>query len=633
MVYLAAIVAFSQMNVDGKPVARTRSRLAGAVRPRPRTAVVALCALVAAVVCVVRLSPAAAGTCDRTASPSSLSSAVSAASAGQTICLGDGSYGTWSGANKAITLRAAPGVTATMAVDLGAGDSGFTLDGLSGMGGMVTAGAHDFVIRNSTFTSAIVFDVANANILLDHNSHDWNAVYDGSGNGKIIIGSSVGDYSGVTVQNSTIRDGDLDGVHIGAGVNVLNNVFANLCDRNTNHTDNIQFEGARGGRIAGNYVYAGADCMTQGITSYDSNTFGVTIEDNVVDIRRPWGIEFYSDTNSVIRHNTVRWYADADCEYDGIVCGQISLDHRETDPPGVGTQVYDNIATDVNFDDGSDGTAHHNVSGQRAVYEGPLETYAGFKLAPSSPVGVKAASDGLDAGARITSGAATPTPPPGPPPDSSSSGTSGPSKDGSAPATPSGLVAAFGFDERAGAAAVDATGAGPGTIRGAKRTSAGKHGKGLRFDGVDDYVKVRDSSAFDLTTGMTLEAWVRPTAFGRRAAGVIVKQRPRRVAYGLFASDGSRKRLATRVRVDGNSRASAGRLPLRRWTHVAATYDGTTLRLYRNGILRASRRVRGGIDASAGSVKIGAGFKGTLDDVRVWRVALSAAAIRADSRS
>jgi hypothetical protein len=195
-------------------------------------------------------------------------------------------------------------------------------------------------------------------------------------------------------------------------------------------------------------------------------------------------------------------------------------------------------------------------------------------------------------------------------------------------------VAAFAFDERAGASVVDAGGGGKlATIRGAKRTRAGKHGRALVFDGVNDYVKVSDSTKFDLTTGMTLEAWVRPTGFGPHHAGVIAKQRPGRVAYGLFAGDGSRKRLSAQVRVGAGARVTGARLPLRRWSHVAATYDGTTLRVYRNGKPTASRRVRGGIDASAGQVKIGLGFKGTLDDVRVWRVARSAPAIRADSRS
>ena len=184
------------------------------------------------------------------------------------------------------------------------------------------------------------------------------------------------------------------------------------CDRGTNHTDNIQFEGGTGGRIAGNWVHA-ATCETQGITSFDGGTNGVTIEDNVVDIPRPWGIEFYSDKNSIIRHNTVVWRADSDCEYTGQQCGQISLDHKSADPAGSGTRVYDNVATAVNSNPGSAGSADHNVSGQSVKYVGPSTSWSGFAL--TSPKGT--ASDGLDVGIRAGAGSSpTPAPSPTPPP-------------------------------------------------------------------------------------------------------------------------------------------------------------------------------------------------------------------------
>ena len=32
----------------------------------------------------------------------------------------------------------------------------------------------------------------------------------------------------------------------------------------------------------------------------------------------------------------------------------------------------------------------------------------------------------------------------------------------------------------------------------------------MSFDGVDDWVTVADSASLDLTSGMTLEAWVKP---------------------------------------------------------------------------------------------------------------------------
>ena len=46
------------------------------------------------------------------------------------VCLATGSYGTFAGVNKAITIKAASGATPTMGLDFTTGDAGFTLDGL-----------------------------------------------------------------------------------------------------------------------------------------------------------------------------------------------------------------------------------------------------------------------------------------------------------------------------------------------------------------------------------------------------------------------------------------------------------------------------------------------------------------------
>ena len=87
------------------------------------------------------------------------------------------------------------------------------------------------------------------------------------------------------------------------------------------------------------------------------------------------------------------------------------------------------------------------------------------------------------------------------------------------PAT--GLVGAWGFDERVGRQVLDASGAGnPGTLSGATRTR-GRFGGGLWFDGRNDWVTVAGDRSLDLSSGITLAAWVRPLARGRT---VVVKE-------------------------------------------------------------------------------------------------------------
>ncbi len=75
------------------------------------------------------------------------------------------------------------------------------------------------------------------------------------------------------------------------------------------------------------------------------------------------------------------------------------------------------------------------------------------------------------------------------------------------------------------------------------------------------------------------------------------------------------------------------------WMHVAGTYDGSTMRLYINGVLESSMVVPGGIPAAVNTLPLTIGaqdgtsasrwFMGWMDDVRVYNRALSLSEIQA----
>ena len=77
---------------------------------------------------------------------------------------------------------------------------------------------------------------------------------------------------------------------------------------------------------------------------------------------------------------------------------------------------------------------------------------------------------------------------------------------------PTGLVAAYSFNETTGTTVMDASGTGnTGSIVNATRTTSGKYGGALVFNGTTALVTVNDSASLRLTTAMTLEAWVNPS--------------------------------------------------------------------------------------------------------------------------
>jgi PKD repeat protein len=205
-----------------------------------------------------------------------------------------------------------------------------------------------------------------------------------------------------------------------------------------------------------------------------------------------------------------------------------------------------------------------------------------------------------------------------------------------APPPPSaGLVAAFGFDETSGTTANDASGTGnDGTILNATRTT-GKYGNALVFNGSNAWVTVADAASLDLTTGMTLEAWVFPrTMSGWRS--VLMKERPGQLTYALYGNTDTNR---ASVEIAGGSsldaRATAP-LALNAWTHLAATYDGATLRLFVNGTQVSSRAASGAMLSSGNALRIGGNsvwgeyFDGYIDEVRIYSRALSAAEITSD---
>ena len=177
-----------------------------------------------------------------------------------------------------------------------------------------------------------------------------------------------------------------------------------------------------------------------------------------------------------------------------------------------------------------------------------------------------------------------------------------------------------------------------GSVSGAVWTASGRFGSALSFDGVNDWVTVPDASSLDLTTGMTVEAWVRPAALGGWRT-VVFKERPGGVVYGLYADQAAGRPLGQVYIGSERSAIGTSALPLNVWSHLATTFDGSVVRLFVNGVLVGTSSISGSMTASTGVLRIGGNsiwsewYAGLIDEVRVYSRALTAAELQQDMQT
>ena len=146
-------------------------------------------------------------------------------------------------------------------------------------------------------------------------------------------------------------------------------------------------------------------------------------------------------------------------------------------------------------------------------------------------------------------------------------------------------------------------------LNGAAWTTQGKYGNAIQFDGVNDRISVADASSLDLTTGLTVEAWVYPTKANNWST-IVMKGLSSSFSYVLygwwFGTDSAAGTYS------GGERATSGGgpLPLNTWTHVAMTYNGAQQILYINGQVVASNNDTGAITTSNVELSIGGNSRG-----------------------
>ena len=159
---------------------------------------------------------------------------------------------------------------------------------------------------------------------------------------------------------------------------------------------------------------------------------------------------------------------------------------------------------------------------------------------------------------------------------------------------------------------------------------AGNPGGGLVFggNGPRDFVEIPDSESLDVVEGLTVEMWLYLEAWSTAGGTGATKETTYKVGPR------SDKKVLLRMTTDAlawGAAVVAGKtdMPLRKWTHIAGTYDGKSGegKIYIDGVLDGEGKLNGNITPNNDVLWLGRGagpfLEGRMDEVRISNIARS----------
>jgi hypothetical protein len=156
----------------------------------------------------------------------------------------------------------------------------------------------------------------------------------------------------------------------------------------------------------------------------------------------------------------------------------------------------------------------------------------------------------------------------------------------------------------------------------------------LSFDGVDDYVSVPVKPALNISSAITIETWMKPTKdYG--VQDIFCKSSDVENSGYIFPRTvNGWASIEFMLNINGFGwqilRVPYGTNKMNQWHHVAATYDGFTMKIYIDAVEAGSFAFSGSILVNSNPLTIGTqlgfddeNYGGSLDESRIWNRALS----------
>jgi hypothetical protein len=206
------------------------------------------------------------------------------------------------------------------------------------------------------------------------------------------------------------------------------------------------------------------------------------------------------------------------------------------------------------------------------------------------------------------------------------------------PAAPQGPVSYWKFDETTGTTTTNNVTGGPtGTHQGGVTiVTTGlppaisyKNTACRSFNGTNAVIQVPNFGSFP---NMSVSTWIYRTGGpGSRQSIVSYKETGGGFVLSLNESNPNEYPRIWLNQGGWQNKEQGVAIPLNTWTHLAATYDATTLTLYRDGVSVATGAIAGNMTNPTANTGIGARnswdqhwFQGLIDDVRIYQRALDA---------
>jgi hypothetical protein len=191
-----------------------------------------------------------------------------------------------------------------------------------------------------------------------------------------------------------------------------------------------------------------------------------------------------------------------------------------------------------------------------------------------------------------------------------------------------------------GTATADASTNGNGgtLVNGPSWITAGKYGGAIHFDGVNDHVRVADSTSLDLGRTGTVEAWVKLDTLSRWQ-GIVAKGGANSDPSHNYAIELSSSNRWLCILGNGTSALvlqSSSSPAANQYYHVACAWDGTTVQLFVDGVLNASSSQVVTPVGNASALYVGQfggdadRLTGVIDELRIYSRALGQTEIRND---